>query len=310
VEKGSRPVAVDVLVVGGSVAGLSAALLLARCRRNVTVVDAGRPRNRASRHMHGFLSREGISPSRFLRISRNQLKKYSNVQLAADTVRSVVRQRKGFLAETENGARWEATIVLLATGIIDELPDLPGVDEFYGKSVHHCPYCDGWEHRDKPIGVHGGGRGGSELAREMLIWSRDVIYFSDGKKVPTRTRRELTTLGVVLEETPIVALKGRKGMLQRIVLADGRQVKRSGLFFQSSQRQNCDLAAKLGCDFKEGLVDCDEKAKTGIRGLYVAGNTSSGLQLAVVAAADGARAAHLINTELLERAESSQLRNR
>lgn len=295
---------VDVLIVGGSVAGLSAAVLLGRCRRDVLVVDAGRPRNRFSHHMNGFLSREGISPAEFLSLSRTQLGKFPNVQLLPGTVRSITRDGEEFLAEADHGSLFRSTIVLLATGIVDELPDLPGIEEFYGRSVHHCPYCDGWEHRDEPIAVYGKGKNGFELARELRIWSDDVIYFNHGEAVPTAERLQLEALGVTVENAKITALVGSGGKLEHIQLADGRRVSRSCLFFQSSQRQNSNLAVKLGCHLEQGLVEGEDGARTGIPGLYVAGNTANGLQLAIIAAADGARAAHLINTELLDRATS------
>jgi thioredoxin reductase len=290
----------DVVIVGGAVAGLSAGLLLGRCRRDVVICDAGRPRNRFSHAMHGFLSREGISPKEFLEISRNQIARFPNVQFREGTVTRIEREGDGFAVETGDGVRLKCRFVLLATGITDELPDLRGAEELYGRSLHHCPYCDGWEHRDEPLAVYGKGEAGIELASEMLVWSRDLIYFSDGVALAAPARDRLRGLGVEIIETKIDALVGNNGSLEAIVLSDGKRVERKAMFFIGPQHQNSELARKLGCDLEEGFVTCGEESETCVPGLYVAGNTSTGLQLAIVAAAEGARAAHAINTKLTE----------
>jgi thioredoxin reductase len=292
----------DVVIVGGSVAGLSAALLLARCRREVIVCDEGLPRNRFSHQMHGFLSREGIPPSEFLQISRDQIAEFPNVRFHRDRIISIRGEGDGFEAETKDGIVFRCSIILLATGIVDELPDLPGIETLYGRTVHHCPYCDGWEHRDESLAVYGKGEAALELAKEMLTWSTDVVYFSDGLILSESARAKLAALGVGLVEKKIASLVGNGGKLEMVKLADGENYPRQAMFFVSSQRQNCDLARQLGCELKDEFVTCDNEAKTCVPGLYVAGNTSTGLQLAIVAAAEGAKAAHSINTELNERA--------
>lgn len=288
----------EVLIVGGSVAGLGAALLLGRCRRSVVICDTGLPRNRFSHHMHGFLSREGIAPAEFLDVCREQLLKFPNVQLRDGQIISIERDGEAFRAETKTGEVFVARAVLLATGIIDELPPIPGIEALYGTSVHHCPYCDGWEHQDEAIAVYGPGDPGMELALEMLSWSADIIYFSDGESVRESGRLKLQARGIGIIETKIAALHGHDGHLARVILADGECIDRKALFFMSSQRQNCDLASKLGCELKEGFVVCGTDSATNVPGLFAAGNTSSGLQLAIVAAAEGAKAAHSINTLL------------
>lgn len=293
---------IEVFIVGGSVAGLSAGLLLGRCRRHVVICDSGRPRNRFSRHMHGFLSREGIPPSEFLQISREQLARFPSVQFHRALATSIARRGNEFAITTDDGARFRAQTVLLATGILDEIPDLPGIEDFYGRSVHHCPYCDGWEHQDEPIAIYGKGDAAAGLAEEMLIWSSDIVYFSDGATLSRSVRDKLERLGIDVVETKIVALRGAEGRLEFVELTNGDLCARQSMFFLSPQRQNCELAEKLGCELDAGFVICDGDAKTCIPGVYAAGNTSTGLQLAIVAAAEGAKAAHAINTELMARA--------
>src|SRR5687768_7612451 len=145
----------DVLIVGGGPAGLSAALVLGRCRRRVLVCDAGRPRNAASHGLHGFLTRDGIKPSEFLEIARQQLRPYDTVELKQTEVTSARRLANGFELTLANGESVSARKLLLATGVVDELPALDGLPDFYGRSVFHCPYCDGWEVRDQPLAIYG-----------------------------------------------------------------------------------------------------------------------------------------------------------
>lgn len=252
--------------------------------------------------MHGFLSREGIPPAGFLEISREQLAQFPDVQLFGGRVTAIEREGDGFRIHVDDNRRFRAPVVLLATGILDELPDLPGIKELYGISVHHCPYCDGWEHRDEPIAIYGKGDTAVELAEEMPLWSRDLLYFSDGIALPPSARDRLETAHIGIVETGIRTLHGSDGCLKSIELEDGTRIERRSMFFVSPQRQNTDLAKKLGCEIDAGFVTCDENARTCVPGLYAAGNTSTGLQLAIIAAAEGAKAAHVINVELLERA--------
>lgn len=249
--------------------------------------------------MHGFLSREDIDPSEFLQISRDQLAKFPNVELHSGLVSSIEGERGAFDVQTREGVRFRSRTVLFATGILDEIPELSGIENFYGTSVHHCPYCDGWEHRDEPIAVYGKGDAAIGLAEEMLIWSDDIAYFSDGVPLSPSAASELDRLKIPAFQLKISALGGRDGSLEFVELADGTRCPRRAMFFSSSQRQNCELAGKLGCDLEGGFVICDGDAKTCVPGIYAAGNTSTGLQLAVVAAAEGAKAAHAINNELL-----------
>lgn len=303
----SRPL-YDVLVIGGSVAGLSAALLLGRCRRRVLVCDAGEPRNRFSRAMHGFLSRDGIPPAEFLRVSREQLAAYPGVQLHAGRGDHIERTPEGFALRTTAAETFHGRYVLLATGIADELPPLPGIESFYGRSVHHCPYCDGWEHRDQAIAVWGRGPATFELAEEMRLWSDDVLYCADGTHLTTEEETRLRARGVAVENRPISALVGTDDRLQIIRFRDGGAVARDALFFTAPQRPQSDLARQLGCDYADGgCLRVGDEVTTNVPAVFAAGNATSGLQLAIVAAAEGARAAHAINCALIGRAERGEL---
>src|SRR4051812_46886011 len=170
----------DVIIVGGGPAGLNAALVLGRCRRSVLVFDSGKPRNGVSRALHGYLSREGISPLELRRLGRDQLSHYPTVEFRDETIVSAKPQENGFEVSTLGGERAYSRQLLLATGRIDAVPEKPGFREFYGRGVYHCPYCDGWEYRDRPLVVYGGAQSAVDLALELLTWSAEVTVCADG----------------------------------------------------------------------------------------------------------------------------------
>jgi thioredoxin reductase len=206
----------------------------------------------------------------------------------------------GFEVLLASGERILSRKLLLATGVTDKLPELPGFDELYGKSAHHCPYCDGWEWRDRAVAVYGRGDKGKEFALELLGWSPDIVLFTDGpSNLEARDHDELARNGVKLEECRISAFEGHDGLLKAVRLADGRKVPREVLFLYTSSEQTCQIASGFGCKFEDGLVATGGYEQTDTPGLYVAGDASRNAGLAIVAAAEGARAAFAINTELL-----------
>lgn len=292
----------DVVIVGAGPAGLSAALILGRCRRRVVIVDAGRPRNAASHALHGYLTRDGIEPAEMLRIGREQLQPYTSVELRAGEVIAASSVSGGFEIMLKNEKPLRSKKLLLATGVVDQLPDVEGLSEFYGRSVFHCPYCDGWEMRDQPLAVYGQENHGAGLALELTGWSRDLVVCSDGPaKLEPEEREQLASLNIAVREERISRLEGNDGRLERIVFANGDVLERSGMFFNTGQDQGCDLAAKLGCDFTErGAVRTGDYEMTNVPGLYVAGDASRAVQLAIVAAAEGAEAAFAINKALIK----------
>lgn len=288
----------DVIIVGGGPAGLSAALVLGRCRRKVLLCDAGKPRNAKSAAMHGFLSRDGIAPAEFLGICREQLGQYPGVELHWGEVTSAEKIDGLFHVVVEDEFTAQADKLLLATGIEDVLPEIPGFQQFYGKTIHHCPYCDGWEHRDQSLGVFGGGPREAELAIELINWSKDLVVFSNGP-APAKVKEQLAMHRILLEEAPVGGCEGQGERLRGVRLLDGRFLERQALFFYPQQRQRSELAKGLGCRFTtDETIECSEGTQTSVPGLYVAGNASRGLQLAIIAAAEGTHAAFSINEAL------------
>jgi thioredoxin reductase len=291
----------DVVIVGAGPAGLSAALMLGRCRRRVLVCDTGRPRNAAARAIHGFLSRDGIAPGEFLRIGREQLRQYDTIELRDVEVLEAHCEESRFHVTLAGGEQHRTRKLLIATGVADNLPEVPGFAELFGVSVFHCPYCDGWEVRDRPLAIYGRGARGYGLSLELTAWSRDLVLCSDGPcELNDDERVRLDRHGIRVREHRIVRLDGRDA-LESIVFAQGEPLARRAVFFTTGQSQQSRLAQAMGCEINEkGTVRTGKYEATHLPGLYVAGDASRAVQWVVVAAAEGAEAAFAINTDLLK----------
>ncbi len=300
----------DCIVVGAGPAGLSGALMLGRCQRTVLVCDAGEPRNAQSSGLHGYLTRDGMLPGEFLRLARQDIERYPTVEFHRGEVVDVRRTSGGFSVVCDGGLRLSTRKLLLATGVVDEVPDIEGFQELYGKSVHHCPYCDAWEWRDQPLAVYGRAEPGTALALALTVWSDDVVLCTDGPGgLSDEEEQQLDQAGIEVREDRVVRLEGGDGLLDRVVFAEGEPLSRRALFFCSGQHQRSHLAAALGATFNaKGTVDTGSCEATNVPGLYVAGDASKNAQFVIVAAAEGAEAGMAINKILLEE-DLAQKRN-
>jgi thioredoxin reductase len=289
----------DVVIVGGGPAGLSAALVLGRCRRQVLLCDAGRPRNAAARALHGYLTRDGTAPLDLLRIGRQELQVYEVEQRPA-TVAAITGRVGRFQVRLDDGQLIHARAVLLATGVQDHLPSLPGLDACYGISAHHCPYCDGWEVRDSRLAVLGDGRGAAGLALSLTTWSGRVTVCTNGRSRLGPTQRDqLASRGITIEEARLRTVEHEEGRVRRLVTRDGADIPCDAIFFAGGQHQQCGLAEALGCEFtRRGTVRTDRLGQTCVPGVYVAGDASRDVQFVIVAAAEGAKAGVAINKAL------------
>jgi thioredoxin reductase len=293
----------DVVIVGGGAAGLSAALVLGRCRRRVFLCDAGTPRNAAAHAAHCLLGQEGTAPKDLYARGRSELERYETVTAHEGRVTEIVRAGEHFAGACAGETKFMARKVLLATGLIDQVPRIDGIDRFYGRSVHHCPYCDGFEHRDAPIAVFGAGDKGGGLALMMKLWSSDVLLCTDGHtQMSPEMQQRLEEHHIPVHTQKIVRLTGTgDGALREIHLEDGAVLNRSAMFFTTGCEQQSSLAESLGCrrDEKGGIITAELTEESTVPGVYVAGDASRDVLLVVVAMAEGAKAGVAINRSLL-----------
>ena len=289
----------DVVIIGGGPAGLSAALVLGRCRRRVLLCDAGRPRNAAASELHGYLTRDGIPPRELLRLGRDELQPYG-VELRDVSVDDVACTGGTFDVRLSTGERIAARKVLVATGVRDHLPDIEGLTACYGISVHHCPYCDGWEERDRRLVVIGQGAAATALALSLKTWSGQVTLCAIGRaRIGARHRAQLDAQDIPIVDGPVARLEHENGRVRRAVTAAGQTLECDSVFFTTGQSPQWDLPRRLGCEItRKGTVKTDLLGQTRVPGLYVVGDASRDVQFVIVAAAEGAKAGVAINKAL------------
>ena len=288
----------DVVVVGGGAAGLSAALVLGRARRRVAVVDSGRPRNAPAAHMQGFLSRDGMPPADFLAAGRLELAGYG-VELIADQVAAI---EAGFAVRLAGGRVLTARRVLVSTGVRDELPDVPGVRERWGRDLLHCPYCHGWEVRDQPLGVLGTVPGSVQHAQLVRQWSDDVVFFAHTYELTATEQAELEARGVQVVPHEVARLVVEDDRLVGVELLDGRVIARTAVFIRPSNIPHDDgLLAGLGCELDAaGYVTVDGSGRTTNPGVWAAGNVVDPRAQVITAAGAGSAAAIALNADLVQ----------
>ncbi|WP_406417740.1 NAD(P)/FAD-dependent oxidoreductase [Streptomyces sp. NBC_01614] len=294
----------EVIVVGGGAAGLSAALVLGRARRRTLVVDAGEPRNAPAAHMQGYLTRDGMSPAEFLAIGREEIARYG-VQLVRDTVVDVTKG-EDFAVELASGRSVRARRLVVATGLKDELPDVPGVAERFGKDVLHCPYCHGWEVRDQAFGVLATTALSVHQALMVSQWSKDVTFFLHEvaeSDLADDDLRRLAAAGVQVVPGEVAGLVIEDDRLTGVRLADGTVHTREVVFTAPRAVPQTDLLVQLGAELTETPFGAypvvDGTGLTTVPGVWAVGNAMGFAEQVVNAAAGGYRAGAFINGELL-----------
>jgi thioredoxin reductase len=284
----------DAIIVGGGFAGLSAALQLARARRSVLLVDANQPRNRFAESAHGFLGHDGKPPHQIRTEARRQLARYPTVTFADGAATAAIQAGGGFLVsiEGEGSPRQErGARLVLATGVRDELPALPGLAERWGRTVIHCPYCHGYEVAGQALGILGGDAMAAHKAAMIPDWGPAILFTQGGEAPAAEQAALLAARGVTVEHTPVAALLGSAPGLDAVVLADGRVVALGALFVSPRTQPASPLAAQLGCAFDDGpsgpYVRVDERKETTVPGVFAAGDAATPVHSATLAAAAG-----------------------
>ena len=288
----------DVAVIGGSFAGLSAAMQLARARRRVLVVDSGSPRNRFAHASHGFLGQDGRTPAEILETARSQVLAYPAAELVRDEAVNAEAGDGAFNLTLRSGATARARRLVLAMGIVDELPALPGLRERWGRTVLHCPYCHGYEVADRRLGVLAVGEMSVHQALLLPDWSSDVTLFINRAFVPTPEQLgRLAARGVRIEERPVTGLIGEAPALTGICVTEGdgeTVIELDALFTASRTRMASPIAGELGCAFDDGpfgpVIRTDARKETTVPGVFAAGDAARAPHNATWASADGVMA--------------------
>jgi thioredoxin reductase len=295
----------EVVVVGGGTAGLSAALVLGRARRRTLVVDAGEPRNAPAAHMQGYLSRDGMSPADFLAVGREEIARYG-VELVRDRAVDVSSEDGDFAVVLASGRTVRARRLVIATGLRDELPRVPGLAERFGRDVLHCPYCHGWEVRDQAFGVLATTPTGVHQALMVSQWSKDVTFFLHTvaeDELSDDDLRRLAAAGVKVVPGEVAEVVAADDRLTGVRLADGRVHEREVLFVAPRAVPRTDLLRRLGAGLRETPFGAypvvDETGLTTVPGVWSAGNAMGFAEQVINAAAGGYRTGATINGELL-----------
>ena len=289
----------DVIVIGGGAAGLSAALVLGRARRRVVVVDSGEPRNAAAAHMQGYLSRDGMPPSDLLAAGRDEVAGYG-VEVTDGAVVSAVSTAGGVVARLADGRELTGRRVLVTAGMVDEVPEIAGVSERWGKDLLHCPYCHGWEVRDRPLGVFASEPVSLPYAHLVRQWSDDVVFFARTHSLTMAERTELEARDIRVVEGEVARLVVEGDRLTGVEMLDGRIIARSAVFVKPLNRPHAGgLLDQLGCSFAEdGFVIADGVGRAGAK-VWVAGNVVDPRAQVITAAGQGSAAAIAINGDLV-----------
>lgn len=284
----------DVIIIGGSFAGLSAAMQLARARRRVLLIDAAKPRNRYAAHAHGFLGQDGVPPHEIVATARAQLARYPTVAFLDGEAVQAQPQDGGFGIVMADGKQVRGARLILATGMRDELPPLPGLAERWGQTVLHCPYCHGYEVAGNPLGVLAAHPMSAHQAMMLPDWGPTTYFTQDQFEPSAEDAQHLAARGVHIERTPVVALLGAAPGLDGVVLADGREAPLRALFVASRAHMASPLADQLGCAFDEGplgpVIRVDDLKQTTVPGVYAAGDASTPMSNATLASASGVMA--------------------
>ena len=296
----------DVLIIGGSYAGLSAAMTLGRSLRKVLIIDGERPANRQTPHAHNVITLDGATPAQITARAKEQVLAYPGVTFVAGQAVAAPGSDGHFDVATEAGGRFRARKLLLATGVEDLMPDLDGFAPCWGVSILHCPYCHGYEVNGQPLGLLANGHIALDLVKLIGHWSSDLTLLTNGPGTFTdEQRRFIGQQRVPVREAPISRLAQQNGQLQAVVFADGSQLPLRAIFTRVPFRQHTDLAGQLACELGQtgmmaGLLIVDELGRTTTKGVFAAGDATSPMRSLTSAMASGTKAGAMLNRELIE----------
>lgn len=292
----------EVIIMGGSYAGLSAGMALGRSLRNVLIIDSGKPCNRQTPHSHNFLTHDGKTPSEISTIARTQVEKYNTVKFHDDIVVKTAKASEGFEVETASGKRFNAKKLIVATGVRDMQPDIPGFGECWGISVLHCPYCHGYEVKNETTGILANGDIAYEFSKIILNWTKDLTLFTNGKSSLTDEQAEKLEQHLIsINEDEIKELQHENGQIQNIIFKNGKEIPLKALYAKIPVEQNLNISEDLGCELTEqGHLKIDAHQKTTVPGVFACGDSTTMMRSVANAVAQGNLTGAIVNKELVD----------
>lgn len=292
----------DVIIIGGSYAGLSAGMSLGRSLRNVLIIDSGKPCNRQTPHSHNFLTQDGKTPKEISTIAREQVEKYDTVKFHDGVVAKTANLNTGFEVETEKGEKFISKKLIIATGVKDVQPDIPGFDKCWGISVLHCPYCHGYEVRNETTGIFANGDIAYEFSKMILNWTKDLTLFTNGKSsLSDEQVQRLKEKRVNINEHKIEEIIHENGQIQKLVFNNGQEFSLKALYAKIPVEQNLNASENLGWEMTEqGFIKVDPFQKTNVYGVYASGDCVTMMRSVANAIAQGSFAGAMVNKELVE----------
>ncbi|MCY7734037.1 NAD(P)/FAD-dependent oxidoreductase [Bacillus safensis] len=291
----------DCAIIGGGPAGLNAALVVGRGRKQVIVFDDELPRNRVTQESHGFITNDGMTPFEIRQAGEADLQKYPNIQIKRSRINDIQKREEFFTLLTHEGDTFEAKKIILATGLQDILPEIEGIHDVYGKTLFSCPFCDGWELKDKALALIAENQRALHMAKLLSNWTKDLIVFTNGHVLAEEDKSLLTEHSIQVIDVPIVSIDHDNGELRSLQLANGETVKREGGFVASEFKQSAPFAEKLGCQMtKNAGIETDILGRTTVSGVFACGDNLGGPAQLVLAAAAGSQAGMGVIHELVQ----------
>jgi len=292
----------DVIIVGGSYAGLSAAMALGRALRNVLIIDSGLPCNRQTPHSHNFITQDGEKPGVIAEKAKKQVLKYDTVKVLADLAVNGTKTDKGFEISTRSGKVFSAKKLVFATGLKDLMPNIKGFSECWGITVIHCPYCHGYEVKDQKTGILANGYGAFHLARLVSNWTKDLTIFTNGKSQLTQEQTdEIKRHNISIVEKEITSLKHKEGVMEEIIFADNSTLQLPIIYSRPPFEQHCKIPELLGCELTEqGLIKVDTSQKTTVDNIFACGDSTNPLRSVPYAVSTGSNTGVFLNNAMTE----------
>lgn len=281
----------DCAIIGGGPAGLSAALVVGRGRKQVIVFDNELPRNRVTQESHGFITNDGMTPFEIRQAGEADLQKYPHIEIKRSQIVDIQKKEESFTLLTHEGDAFEAKKIILATGLQDILPEIEGIHDVYGKTLFSCPFCDGWELKEKALALIAENQRALHMAKLLSNWTKNLIVFTNGHVLAEEDKTLLTAHSIQVIDVPIVSIDHDNGQLRSLQLANGEIVNREGGFVASEFKQSAPFAEKLGCQMtKNAGIETDILGRTTVSGVFACGDNLGGPAQLVLAAAAGSQA--------------------